>query len=381
MLTTNQKTPIFRIEKSRFLSKKRNLSLSNQQNLSTSSSPNRKMKQSDIFFIEGNTLAESNNIIQENKNINQPIFKKGKWSEEEDILLKKYIKKYGEGKWSKIEKIFIGRTRKQIRQRYISNIKIKKLPEEKNEKISNDLYSSSEEEDNNENYKIEKEIIFKWDNNLDKILLKEYFLSKKSWVKISKKIPGSTENSVKNRFYSLLRQKVNKLKKEYKYKHNTNTISKNKENNNYLMSQIKKEIYGYKKNNNIEDAKETLINNIFFDSEYFNNKSKKRNYSVEFLLEFLPELLEEKGIDICEILDELKERKNKATNQLFTVIEKHIDCLKNSDNNDCNSISTDIEFDNLKNLQSEKLGMIIKNMKLKIMYKYFHKFRYNTLGM
>ena len=381
MLTTSQKTPIFRIEKSRFLSKKRNLSLSNQQNLSTSSSPNRKMKQSDIFFIEGNTLAESNNIIQENKDINQPIFKKGKWSEEEDILLKKYIKKFGEGKWSKIEKIFIGRTRKQIRQRYISNIKIKKIPEEKNEKISNDLCSSSEEEDNNENFKIEKEIIFKWDDNLDKILLKEYFLSKKSWVKISKKIPGSTENSVKNRFYSLLRQKVNKLKKEYKYKHNNITISKNNENNNCLMSQIKKEIYGHKKNNNIEDAKETLINNIFFDSEYFNNKSKKRNYSVEFLLEFLPELLEEKGIDICEILDELKERKNKATNQLFTVIEKHICCFKYSDNNDCNSISTDIEFDNLKNIQSEKLGMIIKNMKLKIMYKYFHRFRYNTLGI
>ena len=146
MLTTSQKTPIFRIEKSRFLSKKRNLSLSNQQNLSTSYSPNRKMKQSDIFFIEGNTLAESNNIIQDNKNINKPIFKKGKWSEEEDILLKKYIKKYGEGKWSKIEKIFIGRTRKQIRQRYISNIKITKLPEEKSEKISNDFYSSSEEE-------------------------------------------------------------------------------------------------------------------------------------------------------------------------------------------------------------------------------------------
>ena len=167
----------------------------------------------------------------------------------------------------------MGRTRKQIRQRFISNIKIKKLAEEKNEKISLDLYSSSEEEDNNENLKIEKEIIFKWDDNLDKILLKEYFLSKKSWVKISKKIPGSTENSVKNRFYSLLRQKVNKLKKEYKYKHSNNNISKNNENNNYLISQIKKEINGNKKNNNIEAAKEKLINNIFFDSEYFNISS------------------------------------------------------------------------------------------------------------
>ena len=379
MLTTSKKSPIFIIEKTRFLSKKRNLSLLNHQNLSTSSSPNRKTKQSNIFFIEGNTFKESNNIIQENQNTNQPIFKKGKWSEEEDILLKKYIKKFGEGKWSKIEKIFIGRTRKQIRQRYISNIKIKKLPEEKNEKKCSDLYSSSEDEDINENLKIEKEKIFKWDDNLDKILLKEYFLSKKSWVKISKKIPGSTENSVKNRFYSLLRQKVNKLKKQYKFKH-LNNSSKNNNNNNNIISQIKIEIYG-NKNNNIEDAKETLINNIFFNSEFCNNKSKKRNYSVEFLLEFLPDLLEEKGIDICEILDELKERKYKATNQLFTVIEKHINCFKYSDNNDCNSISTDIEFDNLKNLQSEKLSMIIKNMKLKIMYKYFHRFRYNTLGM
>ena len=39
------------------------------------------------------------------------------------------------------------------------------------------------------------------------------------------------------------------------------------------------------------------------------------------------------------------------------------------------------EFDNLKNIQSEKLGIVIKNMKLKIMYKYFHRFRYNTLGI
>ena len=73
MKTKSRKTPIFRIEKSRFLTKKRNLSLSNQQNLSTSYSPNKKMKQSDIYFFEGNTLAESNNIIKENKNINTNI--------------------------------------------------------------------------------------------------------------------------------------------------------------------------------------------------------------------------------------------------------------------------------------------------------------------
>ena len=168
---------------------------------------------------ERNGIIESSNITKENNNINMPIFKKGKWSEEEDNLLKKYINKYGEGKWSQIEKRFIGRSRKQIRQRFISNIKIKKIFEEKKEKILNDLYSSSDEEEKTENKKNEQKIIFKWNDELDKVILKEYFLCKKSWVKISKKIPGSTENSVKNRFYSLLRQKVNKLKKEYKYQY------------------------------------------------------------------------------------------------------------------------------------------------------------------
>ena len=384
MSTTNQKPSIFLVEKNYFLSKKRNISLSNKPNLTTSMSPHKKMKQSDSISNNKDKIIESNNNSNEVKPINTPMLKKGKWSEDEDYLLMKYVKKYGEGKWSKIGNYLIGRTRKQIRQRYISNIKIKKISEDTIQKISYDSYSSSDDEDNEENHKIEPKNIFKWNDELDKILLKEYFLNKKSWVKISKKIPGSSENSVKNRFYSLLRQKINKIKKDYKYKYTNKSISKNYDNNNNnnLILLIKKEIYGNNKINNIEDTKEMLFNNMYFESEYFNNKSKKKNYSVGILLEFLPELLEDKGINLCEIIEELNERKNKAAKQIFIVIEKHYDCHKDSENNDdYNSISTDIEFDNLKNVQSEKLGNVIKNMKLKIMYKYFHRFRYNTLGI
>ena len=384
MSTTNQKPSIFLVEKNYFLSKKRNISLSNKPNLTTSMSPHKKMKQSDSISNNKDKIIESNNNSNEVKPINTPMLKKGKWSEDEDYLLMKYVKKYGEGKWSKIGNCLIGRTRKQIRQRYISNIKIKKISEDTIQKISYDSYSSSDDEDNEENHKIEPKNIFKWNDELDKILLKEYFLNKKSWVKISKKIPGSSENSVKNRFYSLLRQKINKIKKDYKYKYMNKSISKNYDNNNNnnLILLIKKEIYGNNKINNIEDTKEMLFNNMYFESEYFNNKSKKKNYSVGILLEFLPELLEDKGINLCEIIEELNERKNKAAKQIFIVIEKHYDCHKDSENNDgYNSISSDIEFDNLKNVQSEKLGNVIKNMKLKIMYKYFHRFRYNTLGI
>jgi hypothetical protein len=380
ILTTNIKLPIFLTEKNIYLTKKRNLSLSNQSSINTSISPNDNFEPSELFLDNTNNFVNLKSISDESKIIKEPIIKKGKWSQEEDNLLKKYVNKFGEGNWSKIEKFFIGRTRKQIRQRYISNIKIKKISEKNNEKISLDSCSSSDEDEKDEIQNYENKNIFKWDEELDKVLLKEYFLCKKSWVKISKKIPGSSENSVKNRFYSLLRQKVNKIKKEYRYKFINKSITRNYKNKNDIILLIKKEIYGNKINNNLEDKNESLINKLYFESEYCNNKSKKRNYSVEFLLEFLPDLLEDKEIDIYGILSELKQRKNNAAKQIFIIVEKHLD-YKNSEIQECNSISTDIEFDNLKNLQSEKLGIVIKNMKLKIMYKYFHRFRYNTLGI
>lgn len=387
MSTTNLKPQIFLIEKNYLLTKKRNLSINSNTNVSPIIPVKKKCAKEDLIQ-KNNDKIDSNNSYGEIRNNNIPIFKKGKWSEDEDNLLIKYINKFGVGKWNKIERFFVGRTRKQIRQRYISNIKIKKISDEITQNISYNSYSSSssDEEENKDNLIAGEKIIFKWDDYLDRVLLKEYFLNKKSWVKISKKIPGSSENSVKNRFYSLLRQKLNKTKKEYKYKYMNKSMTKKSENNdNNLILLIKKEIYGNKKNidnNDIEDPKQMIFNNIFFENDNSDNKSKRRNYSVEILLEFLPELLEDKGINICEILNELQQRKNTAAKQIFIVIERHFDCRKDSENNDdYNSISTDIEFDSLQNMQSEKLGMVIKNMKLKIMYKYFHRFRYNTLGI
>ena len=386
MSTTNLKPQIFLIEKNYLLTKKRNLSNNSNSNV-TPIIPVKKKCAKDDLIQKNNDKIDLNNSSGQIRNNKIPNFKKGKWSEDEDNLLIKYINKFGVGKWNKIERFFVGRTRKQIRQRYISNIKIKKLSDEITQNISYNSYSSSSDEEENKNYAITGEkIIFKWDDYLDRVLLKEYFLNKKSWVKISKKIPGSSENSVKNRFYSLLRQKLNKTKKEYKYKYMNKSVPKKSENSdNNLILLIKKEIYGNKKslyNNDTEDPKQMIFNNICFENDNSDNKSKRRNYSVEILLEFLPELLEDKGINICEILDELKQRKNTAAKQIFIVIERHFDCRKDSENNDdYNSISTDIEFDSLQNMQSEKLGLVIKNMKLKIMYKYFHRFRYNTLGI
>ena len=378
-MDTKVKPPIFLIEKNKFLEKKRNSSPTILTNLSTSNSPNKKkieeVPKEISFQLPKEPIKNPINI----QTINQPILKNVKWTKNEDNILINCINRFGEGKWNEMERCFIGRTRKQIRQRYVNNIKIKKISENMNQKISLNSSSSSINEKI-----IDEKHSFIWNDKLDKILLREYFLNKKSWVKISKKIPGSSENSVKNRFYSLLRQLVNNEKKEYKSNFYFNSAYFTNENiNNNLALLIYKEIFGNEMNsekdyNNLLEKKKMLFKDFKLNSEYFHNKSQKKNYSVKILLTFLPELLERKGIDIMDILNELNQRKNNAAIQIFVVIEKHFNCIK-CDNN--SGMTADAVFDNLKNAQTEKLGKVIRNMKLKIMSKYFHRFRYNTLGI
>ena len=378
-MDTKVKPPIFLIEKNKFLAKKRNSSPTILTNLSTSNSPNKKKIEEGpkeiSFQLPKEPIKNPINI----QTINQPILKNVKWTKNEDNILINCINRFGEGKWNEMERCFIGRTRKQIRQRYVNNIKIKKISENMNQKISLNSSSSSINEKI-----IDEKHSFIWNDKLDKILLREYFLNKKSWVKISKKIPGSSENSVKNRFYSLLRQLVNNEKKEYKSNFYFNSAYFTNENiNNNLALLIYKEIFGNEINsekdyNNLLEKKKMLFKDFKLNSEYFHNKSQRKNYSAKILLTFLPELLERKGIDIMDILNELNQRKNNAAIQIFVVIEKHFNCIK-CDNN--SGMTADAVFDNLKNAQTEKLGKVIRNMKLKIMSKYFHRFRYNTLGI
>ena len=378
-MDTKVKPPIFLIEKNKFLAKKRNSSPTILTNLSTSNSPNKKkieeVPKEISFQLPKEPIKNPINI----QTINQPILKNVKWTKNEDNILINCINRFGEGKWNEMERCFIGRTRKQIRQRYINNIKMKKISENMNQTITLNSSSSSINEKI-----IDEKHSFIWNDKLDKILLREYFLNKKSWVKISKKIPGSSENSVKNRFYSLLRQLVNNEKKEYKSNFYFNSAYFTNENiNNNLALLIYKEIFGNEMNsekdyNNLLEKKKILFKDFKLNSEYFHNKSQKKNYSVKILLTFLPELLERKGIDIMDILNELNQRKNNAAIQIFVVIEKHFNCIK-CDNN--SGMTADAVFDNLKSAQTEKLGKVIRNMKLKIMSKYFHRFRYNTLGI
>lgn len=392
---------IFYIEKVPLLQRKRIISMDKEEQKEKYLKSKEYMK---MKCISSKRKRKEKNIYGRrtlrNKKKNIILYKRGKWSEEEDNQLLKYIKMYGEGKWHIIEKYFQGRNRKQIRQRYINYLKTDLTGKRENKLIESDIDYDKESSSSDKS-------VFKWDDRLDEILLKEYLLNRKSWVKISKKIPGASEISVKNRFYSLLRQKVNQSKKDYKLIQKMNSISNCKDNNmnslyveNLNNSRRKyyyiklKEIIGNKNEIDLDigiDTKEMLWANPYFEADYFTTKSRKKNYSIKVLLDFLPELLEDKGINIEEIIQEFRKRKNLGAHKIFTVIENHLFIysylhLSPSLYNDDSSIITystqvsDISS-NLQNIQKEKLVALIENMKFKIMYNYFHQFRLKTIGI
>ena len=311
------------------------------------------------------------------KNSLNPIIKKGKWDLNEDKIIIEYVKKKGEGNWNQIQSSLVGRTTKQIRERYINHLK---------NKILND----------NEN------INFKWNEKLDIELIQNYIIYEGSFVKISENLKGTTPNMVKNRFYSLLRQCVNKLMKNkiycesQKIKLIKNEIFSQKKNNNYNNEyKINKE-----KNNdlNIIFSNEEISNKslILFNPELFFNslnniQSKKKNYTVKILLEFLPELIEEKGINIERVKTMVNDRKIAIT-KIVSVLSNHLYIkFMNELNIENKNISNEVKICNVKegnskssilfNMQMAQLGYVIEALKLKMMQTYFERLKRKTLGI
>ena len=311
------------------------------------------------------------------KNSLNPIIKKGKWDLNEDRIIIDYVNKKGEGNWNQIQSSLVGRTTKQIRERYINHLK---------NKILND----------NEN------INFKWNEKLDIELIQNYIIYEGSFVKISENLKGTTPNMVKNRFYSLLRQCVNKLMKNkiycesQKIKLLKNEIFSQKINNNYNNEyKINKE-----KNNdlNIIFSNEEISNKslILFNPELFFNslnniQSKKKNYTVKILLEFLPELIEEKGINIERVKTMVNDRKIAIT-KIVSVLSNHLYIkFMNELNIENKNISNEVKICNVKegnskssilfNMQMAQLGYVIEALKLKMMQTYFERLKRKTLGI
>lgn len=105
----------------------------------------------------------------------KPGLVKGPWTPEEDGRLLAWVKAEGPTKWAQCAVYIQGRSGKQCRERWLNN-------------LNPDLKKGG------------------WTEEEDEAIFQLYQQYGSSWSKIAKSMPGRTENAIKNRFYSTLRK-------------------------------------------------------------------------------------------------------------------------------------------------------------------------------
>ena len=120
----------------------------------------------------------------------RPGLIKGAWTPQENELLREWVRVNGPQRWSECATIIVGRSGKQCREHWFN-------------KLSPDIKKGN------------------WTAEEDEKIFSLYQQFGTRWSKIEKFMPGRTENSIKNRFYSTLRRidptsGAKKVKKESK---------------------------------------------------------------------------------------------------------------------------------------------------------------------